>query len=597
MNQYFAASSPYGSIGPHGSQENGPDAARSVRSGTGSCCVALDCSNYLLSSRLPFQMNDPLAGATYDNRPGRHRSVARAAGTVTVATMISRILGVAREMVMAKYFGAGFFTDAFNIAYRIPNLLRDLFAEGALSSAFVPTFIRELNEGGAQRAWALANRLISALLVVLGAVTLVFVVFARGFVYLLAAGYADTPGKIELTIQMTRVMSPFLLCVALAAVVMGMLNAFGSFFIPAVAPAAFNVCCILAGIFLSPLMPRFGMEPVVSMAIGALVGGASQFLVQVPSASRLGWRFRFMLDFSDPGLRRIVRLMLPAIIGLSATQINITVDSQLASHYGNGPVSWLNYAFRLMQLPIGLFGVAIATATTALVSHHAADNNTDKLRDTVHSSLRLAACLTFPATVGLVVFRGEIVRLLYERGSFLPGDTVQTGRAVMLYSLALFGYSAVKILVPTFYALGDTRTPVRASVTSIVIKIAVNFLLIMPMKFLGLVLATAVASWVNFALLLRQLNRLTGGGVRWQSLHTYLRIASASVVMGAAAKLVYVTVRWLVPGTGTLYLAAHLGFALTAGMAVMLPLLAWFRVEEASELSALLKQRLLRSQR
>lgn len=536
-------------------------------------------------------MNDSPAGISQNDRPGRQRSVARAAGTVTVATMISRVLGVAREMVMAKYFGAGFFTDAFNIAYRIPNLFRDLFAEGALSSAFVPTFIRELNQGGAGRAWSLANALVSALLILLGALTLVFALFAKGFVYLLAAGYAGTPGKMELTVQMTRILSPFLLCVALAAVAMGMLNAFGSFFIPAAAPAAFNVCCIVAGIFLSPYMPRFGLEPVVSMAIGALVGGASQFLVQVPSARRLGWRFHFVLNFSDPGLRRIARLMLPAIVGLSATQINITVDSQLASHYGNGPVSWLNYAFRLMQLPIGLFGVAIATATTALVSHHAADNATDKLRDTVHSSLRLAACLTFPATVGLIVFREEIVRLLYQRGSFLPADTVQTARAVMLYSLALFGYSAVKILVPAFYALGDTRTPVRTSVTSVAVKVAINFLFIMPLKFLGLALATSVASWVNFVLLLRQLNRVTGGEVRWQALAAYARIAAASVLMGGAAELIYLGARWILPGAGTVHLAVHLGIAMSGGMAVLLPLLGLFRVEEAREFSALLKKR------
>jgi len=539
-------------------------------------------------------MSDSPKSTSQNERSSRRRSVAHAAGTVTAATMISRILGVAREMVMAKYFGAGFFTDAFNIAYRIPNLFRDLFAEGALSSAFVPTFVRELNQGGAEQAWSLANRLVSVLLLILGALTLVFTIFAKGFVYLLAAGYAGTPGKMELTVQMTRILSPFLLCVALAAVAMGMLNAFGSFFIPAAAPAAFNVCCILAGIFLSPFMPRFGLEPVVSMAVGALVGGASQFLVQVPSARRLGWQFHFVLDFSDPGLRRIAHLMLPAVVGLSATQINITVDSQLASHYGNGPVSWLNYAFRLMQLPIGLFGVAIATATTALVSHHAADNATDKLRDTVHSSLRLAACLTFPATVGLIVFREEIVRLLYQRGSFLPGDTMQTGRAVMLYSLALFGYSAVKILVPAFYALGDTRTPVRTSMATVAVKIAINFLLIVPMKFLGLALATAVASWINFALLLRQLNRVTGGEMRWQALTAYLRIAAASVLMGAAAELIYLAARWILPGAGAFHLALHLGMAMSGGMAVIVPLLAWFRVEEAHEFSALLKQRLLR---
>jgi putative peptidoglycan lipid II flippase len=286
--------------------------------------------------------------------------------------------------------------------------------------------------------------------------------------------------------------------------------------------------------------------------------------------------------------------MLPAVVGLSATQINITVDSQLASHYGNGPVSWLNYAFRLMQLPIGLFGVAIATATTALVSHHAADNATDKLRDTVHSSLRLAACLTFPATVGLIVFREEIVRLLYQRGSFLAGDTLQTGKAVMLYALALFGYSAVKILVPTFYALGDTRTPVRISVITVAVKVAINFLLIVPLKFLGLALATSIASWLNFMLLLRKLNRVTGGEMRWQTVAAYVRIAAASVLMGVAADLIYRLAQWVLPGGGTLRLAVHLAFAMFGAMALLVPLLELFKVEEARELSLLLKRKLLR---
>ncbi len=474
---------------------------------------------------------------------------------------------------MAKYFGAGFYTDAFNIAYRIPNLFRDLFAEGALSSAFVPTFVRQLDQEGTQRAWELTNRVISALLVILGILTVVFFVFAKGFVYLLAAGYAATPGKMELTIQMTRIVSPFLLCVALAAVVMGMLNAFGTFFIPAVAPSAFNVCCILAGIFLSPFMPHFGAAPVVSMAIGALVGGASQFLVQLPAAYRLGWRFRFSPDFSDPGVRRIASLMLPAVVGLSATQINITVDSQLASQYGNGPVSWLNYGFRLMQLPIGLFGVAIATATTATVSHHAAANAVGKLKDTVHSSLRLAACLTFPATVGLVFFREPIVRLLYERGSFLPGDTLQTSRVVLLYALALFAYSAVKILVPAYYALGDTRTPVRTSVTSIVFKIAINFVLIIRMGFLGLALATAIASWANFALLVRRLDRTTRGSALRQEILAYTRIAAASLAMGLLAVLTYRLAAWLLPGQGEIILACHLGAAIAVGIITILPLL------------------------
>lgn len=524
-------------------------------------------------------------------RAPRH-SVARSAGSVSLATMISRILGVGREMVMARYFGAGAFTDAFNIAYRIPNLLRDLFAEGALSAAFVPSFTRILTRQSKSDAWVLANLVINALAVILGVVTLLIYFGARWFVYLLAAGFAQQPDKFELTVQMTRIMSPFLLLVALAAVVMGMLNSFGIFFIPALSSSAFNVCCILAGIFLSPVMPEFGLEPVVSMAIGALAGGASQLLVQLPAAHALGFRYRPVLSLSDPGLRHIGKLMLPAVIGLSATQINITVDNQLASLHGDGPVSWLNYGFRLMQLPIGVFGVALATATLAAVSRHAAEREMMKLGETVMGSLRLAACLTFPASAGLIIFRVEIVRLLYERGSFLPGDTQQTSRVVLLYALALFAYSAVKILVPVFYALNDTRTPVRSSIITVAAKIAVNFALIRPLGYIGLALATTLASWLNFLLLLRRLNRCLPSRPGWRETWTYLRIAFASAVMGLIAFWLYQAVALLLPVEDSLGLAAALGLAILAGMLSTIPLLRVFRVQEAGQLMNLIREKL-----
>ncbi len=533
----------------------------------------------------------PLQPSSSAPHEGQSQSVAGAAGSVSAATMISRILAMFREMVMSAYFGAGLFTDAFNIAYRIPNLLRDLFAEGALSSAFIPTFIRTLTQGDREKAWLLANRVINALIVVLGAFTLLIYFGAKWFVYLLAAGFANVPQKIELTVQMTRIMSPFLLCVAIASVVMGMLNAFGKFFIPAMAPSAFNVCCILAGIFLSPFMPRFGLEPIVSMAIGALAGGASQFMVQIPAAYRLGYRYRFSLDFADPGLRRIAKLMLPAVIGLSATQINITVDSQLAGLYGNGPISWLGYAFRLMQLPIGLFGVAIATATLTTVSQHAAHNNLDKLQHTVTSSLRLAACLTFPSTAGLIIFREEIIRLLYQRGHFLASDTNQTGKVLFLYATALFAYSAIKILVPTFYALDDTRTPVRTSMITVAVKIAINFLLILPLGYLGLPLATAVASWMNLTLLLRSFRKRLGLKWSWRGLDPYLRIAGASVAMSVVSLFAFRVMTGLWSG-GALSLSINLLVAIFVGMGSFVPLLRVMRVEEIHLLTGVLRRRL-----
>ncbi len=517
-----------------------------------------------------------------------------AAGAVSAATMISRILGVAREMVMARYFGAGMATDAFNVAYRIPNLLRDLFAEGALSSAFVPTFVREYKARGREGAWLLASVVLNALAVILGALSLMFFFGAKWFVFILASGFAESPEKFELTVQMTRILSPFLLFVALAAVVMGMLNSRGIYFVPAAAPSAFNVCCILAGIFLSPIMPALGLEPIVSMAIGAIAGGASQLLVQLPTVYRAGYRYAAELSWRHPGLRQIGRLMLPAVVGLSATQINITVDTQIASRFGDGPVSWLNYGFRLMQLPLGLFGMAIATAALVTISGQAARGEMDRFRSTIASSLKLAACLTFPSMVGLIVFREEIVRLLFERGSFQAGDTLQTSRVLVLYVLALFSYSAVKVLVRAFYALGRTRTPVRASVFSVAVKIAVNFALIFPMGYLGLALATSLASWLNMALLLRGLGAQAGFRLNRRDYSVFLRTAAASAAMGMGARLIYHAGVLLIPPTGTFSLAATLGAGLFAGMLVYLPLLRLFGVEEEREINGLVRKWLAR---
>jgi putative peptidoglycan lipid II flippase len=538
----------------------------------------------LVKERLDLVSSESQAPQLTEPSPIIKTSLSGAAWSVGVATVISRILGLIREIVLARYFGAGLQTDAFNVAYRIPNLLRDLFAEGALSSAFIPTFVRRLTQDGKENAWLLANRVINALLVVVGALTLVFFFGAKFFVYLLAAGYASIPEKFELTVQMTRIMSPFLLCLSFAAIGMGLLNACGSFFVPAMASSAFNICCILAGIFLSPLMPQWGLHPIVSMAIGSLVGGASQFLVMMPGAYFLGFRYRLTIDFGDTDLRHIARLMLPAVVGLSATQINTAVDFQLASLYGNGPVSWLNYGFRLMQFPIGVFGIAIATATTATVSHYAAQNAGEKLHKTVDSSLRLVACLTFPATLGLMVFRQEIVQLLYERGSFLPADTLKTSQVLLFYALGLFSYSAVKILVPAFYVLNDTRTPVRMSAITVAAKICLNFILIIPLGFLGLALATAIASWLNFGLLLRQLRRRSG--TRWcmGDLGPYLRIVLASTAMGLLAWLVFRGSGWAFPGAGFAALAFRLGLAILAGVMSIVPLLRIFKVEEGSEL-------------
>jgi putative peptidoglycan lipid II flippase len=505
----------------------------------------------------------------------KEQSLLKSAGAMSLATLASRVLGLARDQVQSYYFGAGLVTDAFVAAFRIPNLLRDLFAEGALSSAFVPTFTAERERRGDAAATLLASRIVTALLVVLGALTLLILAFAPWILRIYAAGFDAE--KLDLAVTMTRILSPFLLFVALAAVAMGVLNTYGRFFLPALAPAWFNVAAILGVVLLTPAFARIGIPPGLSLAVGSIVGGLLQFLVQVPAMRSVGFRFRFDWAPKDPGVRRVARLMVPATFGLAATQINILVDTVLASLHGNGPITWLSLAFRLMQLPIGLFGVAIATANLTRVSRDVARGDTAGLRTNLAASLRTAALLTLPATAGLVALRLPIVRVLFEHGRFSPESTAATASAVLCYALGLYAYSVTKIQVPTFYALGDTRLPVIASATAVAVKIAANFvfLALLPRfslaPFLGLALSTSLAAWTNFFLLSRGLRRRAGSLRGLGVVPASLRIAGISVVVGGGSFALLAALERVAGGGGLAGECARLGVVVAlAGAATML---------------------------
>jgi putative peptidoglycan lipid II flippase len=318
----------------------------------------------------------------------RRLQSARAAGTVSFAVSISRIMGLVREQVLAIFFGANIYSDAWRVAFKIPNLLRDLFAEGALSSAFVPTFTEYLRKRGKQDAWLLGNLVVNGLMVLLGLFALALLLFPNVFVFLMAEGFRDVPGKFEITAHLVRILSPFLMFVAMASVAMGMLNTLNHFFLPALAPALFNLAVILAAIFLIPPFNRFGVLPIYAMAIGALSGGILQFAVQLPVLWRHGYRYQFRLSFHHEGVRQIARLIAPAVIGISAVQLNVLVNTQLASQIPyTGPLSWLEYAFRIIYLPIGLFGVSVGVVNLREVSAHAADEKWEDLKETVANSL------------------------------------------------------------------------------------------------------------------------------------------------------------------------------------------------------------------
>jgi putative peptidoglycan lipid II flippase len=473
-------------------------------------------------------------------------SVARNAGIISIAVMASRVLGLVRDQVFAALFGAGLQYDAFLTAFRIPNLLRDLFAEGALSAAFVTTFAQVLVTRGKEEAIHLSNRMATLTVIMITTISVVAWFEAPAIVRVLAPGFFEVPGKAELTIHLTRVMIPFLLLVVLAAQAMGILNALDHFGIPAIASAFFNIGSILGGLLLGYVLgPSLGLSPIAGMAYGTLLGGLLQFGVQWPSLLGAGFSYRPMFSFGDPGVRQILRLMGPAVIGTAAVQINVFVNTNFASAIidpatgtvANGPVSWLSYAFRFMQFPIGVFGVAIATASLPTLSRNIARSDQNEFRRTLTHALVLVFLLCVPSAVGLAVLGRPIVALIFEHGRFTAFDTVQTGNALAAYSIGLAGYAAVKVLSPAFYALGDARTPMLISLFSIAVNYVMNSLLVTRFGHVGLAVSTSTVALVNFILLMLFMRRKLGSLEGRQLAGSLLRICGATVPMAAVAWL------------------------------------------------------------
>jgi putative peptidoglycan lipid II flippase len=494
----------------------------------------------------------------------KQTSVARSAGIVSIAVMFSRLLGLVREMIFARYFGAGFLYDAYVVAFRIPNVLRDLFAEGALSVAFVKVFTDYQINKSEKEAWRLASLVLNLLAVVLSVVCIVGIIFSRQFVNLIADGFS--PEKAALASTLTQIMFPFILLVALAAVAMGVLNTKGVFGIPASASTVFNVASIVFGLVLAYWLSGGGwlssadknavpsdsaQWAIIGMAIGTLIGGAAQFLMQVPALLKVGFRFSPVLSFTDEGVRKVISLMTPAILGTSAVQINVLINTYFVSHI-EGAQGWLSYGFRLMQFPIGLFGVAVGTAAIPVLSRLASEGKIKDFRDTVSSSMNLVFLMTLPSACGLIVLGEPIVRLIYERGKFDATATSMTAIALAGYSIGLTGYAAIKILSPAFYALNDAKTPMIIAISSIAVNFIGSYILrewlshygVTPETphgygHVGVALATSIVALVNFfalALLMRRrIKRLNGREIFF----SFLKIAAASAVLSAVCYFSY----------------------------------------------------------
>lgn len=531
----------------------------------------------------------------------KQQSVAKSAGIVSVAVMFSRVLGLVREQVFAYYFGAGFLYDAYQAAFTIPNVLRDLFAEGALSAAFVKVFTDYQIKKGEAAAWRLASLVLNALAVVLSIVVIVGILLTPYLVSIVASGFS--PEKAALTVTMTQIMFPFILLVALAAVAMGVLNTKGVFGVPASASTVFNIVSLIFGLAFAywlsgggwissgdkEAIPSAGAQwAIIGMAIGTLIGGAAQFLMQVPSLFKVGFRFMPVLSFTDEGVRRVMRLMAPAIIGTSAVQINVLVNLAVVSGIDGGR-SWLSYAFRLMQFPIGVFGVAVGTASIPVLSRMASEGKIKDFRDTLSSSMNLVFLMTLPSACGLIVLGDPIIRLIYERGKFDAADTTMTAYALAGYSIGLTGYAAIKVLSPAFYAMDDAKTPMIIALVSIVVNGAASYyfrelLSAYGYGHVGVALATSIVALVNFfalALLMRRkIKRLNGREI----VSAFTRIAVASAVMSAVCWLSYYFLHQQFGGKGFLYKAIECFVPIGLGAVVFFIAAKLLKVREIDKL-------------
>ena len=509
------------------------------------------------------------------------RGVVSSVGTIGLATLTSRVLGYARDIVVAHAFGAGPVTDAFFVAFRIPNLLRRLLAEGALSTGVVPVLSATLRTGGPVAFARTAQAVAGTGLVVLCAVCALGIAVARYIVTAMAPGWRADAALFELAVMLTRVMFPNLLLVGLAALAMGILNAHHRFFTAALAPAMPNVAMILTVLMLSGRLT----PAILSLAIGVLIGGLGQVVVQLPEVRRLGVPLRPRLDWSHPAVREIGRRLWPVAFALAAVQITVLVNTLLASLLPTGSVSYLYYADRVMEFPLGVFGAALATATLPSMAAQAAVRDHHALQATLGFSLRLGAFVTVPAAVGLVTLSRPIVQLLFQRGEFAAADAIFTSQALVGYAIGLPAFAAARIAAQTFYALGDVRTPVYVGFGAVAANVGFALALMWPLRHAGLALASSLSSYVNLLALCWILHR------RLALLGALGLGASLARTLGAASALCLWCIwldRWL---AGRGYAAVAIVAALASGVLVYAAAAAVFRAPELGALVGMLKRR------
>ncbi len=518
----------------------------------------------------------------------KHR-ITRAATTIGIGTLLSRILGFLRDMVIANFFGAGMAADAFFVAFRIPNLWRRLVGEGSLTISFIPVYTEYLTQKSEEETREVTHIAFTIAGVVLLILTLFGILFSSFLIRIIAPGwYIKYPETFQLTVTLNRIIFPYLFFMGLFALCMGILNSLRHFFAPAIAPIFLNIS-IIVSVF---LFYHTFKVPVMTLVLGVLAGGLIQFLFQIPFLLNRRITFRFNFKFRHPAIKRIGLLMIPGLIGTGVYQLNVFIDTIFASFLPRGSVSYLFYADRLMEFPLGIFAIAIGMATLPSLSGLASQGKIEELKETLSFSFRLVSFISIPAMVGLIALKTPIFNLLLQRGQFDYSATLMTAKALLCYSVGLWAIAGARILVPAFYSLQDTWTPLKIALICLVANVVLNgiFIFFTPLKHAGLALATSLSSTLNLILLYWKLNsKLEGIDLR-KNAQYLLRILFCSLPMGLAAYLICSIGNWSTTGNvGEKVLLLLIGIVI--GLGIYLACSYWVKNEEMLFLLKMIKHR------
>lgn len=466
-----------------------------------------------------------------------NKSIVKSASIISISTTASRILGFIRDIIIAKLFGTRETAQAFVVAFRIPNLLRDLVGEGATNSAVVPVFSEYLVKKEKEEFWKLVNIVLNLLFIILSVVTILGISFAPLIVRIIAPGFASDPIKLSLTIKLTRILFPYLIFIGLTAYSMGVLFTFKSFFTPSFSPCLLNISTITAALIAS----RGMKEPIIGLAIGVIVGGVLQLSIQVPAMFKKGFKFIRVKNLSHPGARQIGKLLLPRVFGSAIYQLNVFVDTvcaSLAHIVGEGAIAAIYYANRIIQFPMGVFGIALASAALPTMSEFAVGNDLEKLKNTLAFSLRGIFLIMLPSSAMLIVLSSPLTKIFFERGEFNNYSTMITSSALLFYALGLFAYAGVKILASCFYSLQDTKTPVKVAGISLLVNIILNIALMFPLKVGGIALASAISAAVNFCILFSILKKRIGSFDK-EFVNFFIKVSLLSILMATVVFLLW----------------------------------------------------------